>query len=131
MASEGVTMAEPSVKPIELSFPMPKAPETRIHMHLTIQTTSLLLFLTTALNGNTSEAVPLGSFVYALPDVRYNSPITTSQYYTDSDADRYKTEVKPRSNAIDGVIYVRKLDRIHNASCKVTSEEDVQACLCG
>lgn len=76
MATDGLTMAEPSVKPIELSFPMPKAPETRIHLHLTIRTTSLLLFLTTALNGNTSEAAPLGSFVYALPDVRYLFLIT-------------------------------------------------------
>lgn len=71
MATYGVAMAEPSVKPIELSFPMPKAPETRIHIHLTIQPTSLLLFLATILNGNTSEAAPLGSFVYALPDVCY------------------------------------------------------------
>jgi hypothetical protein len=77
MATNGVTMASPSAKPISLSFPMPKALETRIHMHLTIQTTSLLLFLTTTLNGNTSEAAPLGSFVYALPDVCYSSPSPT------------------------------------------------------
>lgn len=60
---------EPSAKPIELSFPMPKAPDTRIHLQLTIQTTSLLLFLTTAMNGDISTKAPLGSFVYALPDV--------------------------------------------------------------
>ena len=56
-------------QPIQLSFPLPKAPETRIHIHLTIQTTSMLLFLTTTLNGDTSAVAPLGSFVYALPDV--------------------------------------------------------------
>jgi hypothetical protein len=81
MATDGAQIVEPSIKPIELSFPMPKAPETRIHVSLTIQTTSLLLFLTTALNGNTSEAAPLGSFVYALPDVSYlirHSALTTS-----------------------------------------------------
>jgi hypothetical protein len=60
---------EPTIRPIELSFPLPKAPETRIYLHLTIQTTSILLFLTTAINGDTSTAAPLGSFVYALPDV--------------------------------------------------------------
>jgi hypothetical protein len=69
MAKEGVTVTDPSTRPIELSFPLPKAPETRIHLYLTIQATSLLLFLTTALNGDTSTAAPLGSFVYALPDV--------------------------------------------------------------
>jgi hypothetical protein len=69
MANVNTEIAEPSVRPIELSFPLPKAPETRIHLYLTIQTTSLLLFLTTAMNGDTSTAAPLGSFVYALPDV--------------------------------------------------------------
>lgn len=63
-------MAEPPVQPIEVSFPLPKAPETRVYLRLTIQTTSLLLFLTTAINGDTSSAAPLGSFVCALPDVR-------------------------------------------------------------
>ena len=59
----------PSSHPVQLSFPLPKAPETKIHLHLTIQSTSILLFLTTAINGDTSATAPLGSFVYALPDV--------------------------------------------------------------
>jgi hypothetical protein len=62
-------------QPIQLSFPMPKAPETSIHLHLTVNKISLLLFLTTALNGDTSAAPPLGSFVYALPDVREPSQL--------------------------------------------------------
>jgi hypothetical protein len=69
MANTNTEIAEPSAQPVELSFPLPKAPETRIHLQLTIQTTSLLLFLTTAMNGDTSSTAPLGSFVYALPDV--------------------------------------------------------------
>jgi hypothetical protein len=70
-----VPTTDPAVRPIELSFPLPKSPDTRIHLQLTIQTTSLLLFLTTALNGDKSTAAPLGSFVYALPDVSYLLPI--------------------------------------------------------
>lgn len=70
MASEATRTASTSGRPIQLSFPLPKAPETRIHIHLTIQATSVLLFLTTTANGDTSTTVPLGSFVYALPDVR-------------------------------------------------------------
>jgi len=64
-------MTEITAQPIELSIPLPKAPDTKIHMRLTSQKTSILLFLTTALNGDTSTAAPLGSFVYALPDVRF------------------------------------------------------------
>src|SRR6266487_3336316 len=60
MANDGVPITDPAVHPIELSFPLPKSPDTRIHLQLTIQTTSLLLFLTTALNGDTSAAAPLG-----------------------------------------------------------------------
>ena len=60
---------EPSVQVIELSFPLPKAPETKIHLRLTIGTISLLLFLTTVYGVDAPTAAPLGSFVYALPDV--------------------------------------------------------------
>jgi hypothetical protein len=74
MATEGVTVVEPATRSIELSFPLPKAPETRIHLRMTIQATSILLFLTTALNGDASTAAPLGSFVYALPDVSLPNP---------------------------------------------------------
>lgn len=130
MMTDGIIMAEPSVKPIELSFPMPKAPETRIHLHLTIQMTSLLLFLTTALNGNTSEAAPLGSFVYALPDVCYLLPISIQLL------DRMVmlinlTETKFRSNTLDPALHVRIIHRVHNTFGEVVGTENWQACLCG
>jgi hypothetical protein len=68
-ASGAAAALEPSVKPVELSFPLPKAPETRIHVHLTVNATSIVLFLTTVYEGNIPSGAPLGSFVYALPDV--------------------------------------------------------------
>jgi hypothetical protein len=71
MANVDAAIVESSGRPIELSFPLPKSPDTRIYIRLTIQATSLLL--TTAMNGDTSRAAPLGSFVYALPDVKYIS----------------------------------------------------------
>lgn len=55
--------------PKSLSFPLPRGPETRIHMRLTNNPTCILLFLTTSQNGDTSSPAALGSFVYALPDV--------------------------------------------------------------
>ena len=67
--ANNTSATEASAGPIELSFPMPKAPDTRIHIQLTIRTTSLLILLTTAMNGDISTKAPLGSFVYALPDV--------------------------------------------------------------
>jgi hypothetical protein len=73
MANVNAAIVESSGRPTELSFPLPKSPDTRIYLQLTIQVTSFLLFLTTAMNGDTSRAAPLGSFVYALPDVKHLS----------------------------------------------------------
>ena len=79
MADDSATIVHRSNGPIGLSFPLPKAPDTRIHLLLTIQATSILLFLTTTLNGDIATAPPLGSFVYALPDVRPTGPLYIDQ----------------------------------------------------
>jgi hypothetical protein len=71
MSNEGQSDIEGASKAIQISFPLPRAPETRISISLTIQATSILLFLTTVLNGDTSNSAALGSFVYALPDASY------------------------------------------------------------
>jgi hypothetical protein len=52
----------------EVSFPLPKAPHTNIHLQLTDNGPNLLLFLTTAAAESATSA-PLGSFVYAMPNV--------------------------------------------------------------
>lgn len=57
-------------KPLELSIPLPRAPQTKIHIRLTISATSILLLLTTVSGGGEAAVKPaLGSLVYALPDV--------------------------------------------------------------
>ena len=61
--------SSPIGAPIELAFGLPKAPQTKIHIRLTISPTSILLLLTTVSQGETSAKPALGSFVYALPDV--------------------------------------------------------------
>ncbi|KHJ33986.1 hypothetical protein EV44_g6081 [Erysiphe necator] len=55
------------VRPIELSFALPRSYGTRIYLRLTIRAKFILLFLTTAQDGD-SVAASLGSFVFALPD---------------------------------------------------------------
>jgi hypothetical protein len=54
--------------PLEVSFPLPKAPHTKIHLQLTNNGPNLLLFLTTA-TAESASTTPLGSFVYAMPNV--------------------------------------------------------------
>ncbi len=55
--------------PIQVSFALPRSLDTRIYLHLTVKDKAILLFLTTASMDDASSPPPLGSFVYALPDV--------------------------------------------------------------
>jgi hypothetical protein len=67
---------QPSFKPLEFSFPLPKAPHMLARGHLTFLGTATTLFLTTtALDGSPSTLSALGSFVYAMPDVSYASTL--------------------------------------------------------
>lgn len=56
-------------EPIQLSFPLPRSLDTKIHLRLTIKSKAILLFLTTVSMDDVGKPVPMGSFVYALPDV--------------------------------------------------------------
>jgi hypothetical protein len=109
---------ERSVKPIELSFPLPKAPETKIHVHLTVNTTSIVLFLTTVYGGDIPAGSPLGSFVYALPDV--------SGVYNCSLAGRLTTTTaeQPWSDPFDTALHLRVLGGIYYSSGEVISQEN-------
>jgi hypothetical protein len=111
-SSDAAAALEPSVKPIELSFPLPKAPETKIHIHLTINTTLIVLFLTTVYGGDVPTGAPLGSFVYALPDVS-GVPIFSL-------AGTLKTtEEQPWSDHIDTSLHLRVFGGIYHSSGKI------------
>lgn len=62
-------MMETTIKPLELSFPLPKNPHSILQAHLTFLETSIMLFLTTNMIGESSTLAPMGSFVYALHNV--------------------------------------------------------------
>ena len=60
----------PHAKPQEFSFPLPKALHTTAHIHLTFLDTCTTVFLATSTPGDSAGSVkPMGSFVYAMPDV--------------------------------------------------------------
>ncbi|PSS18664.1 hypothetical protein M430DRAFT_102397 [Amorphotheca resinae ATCC 22711] len=127
MAKEGVTVTDPSTRPIELSFPLPKAPETRIHLYLTIQATSLLLFLTTALNGDTSTAAPLGSFVYALPDrINPGQALSTPLYTYESSVEFTTRLAKLLARKTQRPVYVGNSISFASAGMGGTVEEEME-----
>ena len=55
---------------IQLSFPLPKGLNTRVYLHMTKREKHVILFLTTATPEEASKAPSMGSFVYAVPNVR-------------------------------------------------------------
>ena len=66
-----------SSKPIQLAFPMPHAPQVHINVHLTILQHCILFFLT-ATGAEISEGgTSMGSFVYAMPNVRIQISLQT------------------------------------------------------
>lgn len=68
-----VEPADPSFKPQEISFPLPKALHTTAHVHLTFLDHCAMVFLATSTPGDSGGTVkPLGSFVYAMPDVSFH-----------------------------------------------------------
>ncbi|KAI5850100.1 hypothetical protein BZA05DRAFT_400968 [Tricharina praecox] len=71
----------------QLSIPLPKALAARIHMHLTIHTHHLLLFITTRTPETPGSPAPLGSFVYALPSTTQPTPLSTTLYFREDTID--------------------------------------------
>lgn len=56
----------------ELSLPLPYTPHTTAHIHLTRHQTCSTVFLTSSTPGDAAGSIkPMGSFVYAMPDVSY------------------------------------------------------------
>lgn len=75
MASQ-VESSPPQLHPKELSFPLPRALHTTAHVHLTVLETCVMVFVTTSMPGETlGPTRPMGSFVYAMPDVSFPFPL--------------------------------------------------------
>lgn len=66
-------MATESSDVVQVSIPLPRSLDTRVFIHVATQAKAILLSLTTASQEELSSLRPMGSFVYALPDVRLES----------------------------------------------------------
>ena len=58
----------------QLSMPLPGSLDTRIYLRLSTQAKAIVLSLTTASPDELAAPCPMGSLVYALPDVRVLAP---------------------------------------------------------
>lgn len=62
-------MAAPSAQTTELSVQLPQSLDTRIYIRLSTLEKVTLLSLTTASQDEPVASAPMGSFVYAMPNV--------------------------------------------------------------
>ncbi|CAJ2508264.1 Uu.00g094500.m01.CDS01 [Anthostomella pinea] len=72
----------------ECSIPLPRSLDTRVHIRLQIKSKVIIVFLTTTTADEADQPVPMGSFVYALPD-RYNpdQPLSTTIFSVEATLD--------------------------------------------
>ncbi|KAF1347828.1 hypothetical protein BDV97DRAFT_298345 [Delphinella strobiligena] len=114
-------------KPLELSIPLPNAPSSRIHMHLTLLPKSLLLFLTSTSTESAAAPALLGSFVYAMPD-RYNptQPLSTPLYTFPSSLDFATRLAKVLARRTGRAAYVGSSVSFAGAGNGGTVEEEME-----
>lgn len=95
-------LTAPTVKPTEVSFTLPKAFHTTAHVHLNFLGHCAMVFLATSSPADSGGSIkPMGSFVYAMPDVstqirhRTSCPSIFGLFYPTSPCAR---EIKPQTS---------------------------------
>lgn len=66
---------------LQLALALPRNQQMTMHVHLTFSRTNAMILLTTATTGEAAGLAPMGSFVYAMPNVR----VASYGYSSDSD----------------------------------------------
>ncbi|KAI2608537.1 uncharacterized protein GGS25DRAFT_490734 [Hypoxylon fragiforme] len=115
-------------EPIQLSFPLPRSLDTRIYLRLTIKQKVIMLFLTTVAAEEDNNAVPMGSFVYALPD-KYNpsQPLSTTIYSVEATLEFTTRLAKILAKKTQMPIYVGNSISFANTGLGGTVEEEMEA----
>lgn len=64
----------------QFSIPLPRSLDTRIHLRLSTRAKAIVLSLATASQDDAASVAAMGSFVYALPNVRIKPSDLCSRY---------------------------------------------------
>ncbi|KAI1129480.1 hypothetical protein F5Y10DRAFT_152439 [Nemania abortiva] len=114
--------------PIQVSFPLPRGMDTKIHMRLTIQSKAILLFVTTVAAEDSDKPAPMGSFVYALPD-KYNpnQPISTTIYSAEATLEFTTRLARIIAKKTNMPVYVGNSISFASTGLGGTMEEEMEA----
>ncbi|KAI1169195.1 hypothetical protein F5B18DRAFT_13250 [Nemania serpens] len=121
-------MEVPVSAPIQVSFPLPRGMETKIHMRLTIQSKAILLFVTTVAAEDSDKLAPMGSFVYAIPD-KYNpnQPLSTTIYSAEATLEFTTRLARILAKKINMPVYVGNSISLASTGLGGTMEEEMAA----
>ncbi|KAI1824619.1 hypothetical protein F4861DRAFT_246416 [Xylaria intraflava] len=117
-----------AAEPIEISFPLPRGMDTKIHMRLTIQSKAILMFVTTVAAEDSDTPAAMGSFVYALPD-KYNpsQPLATTIYSAEASLEFATRLAKILAKKANMPVYVGNSISLANMGLGGTVEEEMEA----
>lgn len=120
-----VTNGHASHAPVEVSVPLPLAPRTDINIRLHDNGPNITLFLTTSTPDAASPA-PLGSLVYAMPNVRIflsNAAITQNKL-------TFSAENHTKPAAQHPSVHPQRDARLYDTAIKAPRTQNRQANLC-
>ncbi|KAI1818105.1 hypothetical protein GGS20DRAFT_529771 [Poronia punctata] len=121
-------MAAPNNEAIQVSFPLPRSRDTKIHMRLTVQSKAIALFLTTVSSEDSSHPASMGAFVYSIPD-KYdpNQPLSTTIYSAESRLEFATRIAKILAKKTNMPVYVGNSISLANTGLGGTVEEELEA----
>ncbi|KXJ93252.1 hypothetical protein Micbo1qcDRAFT_174338 [Microdochium bolleyi] len=107
---------------LQLSFQLPRSLDTKIHLRLSIKAKVILLYLTTVAAEDEGKPVPLGSFVYALPN-----PLSTTIYHVEATLEFTTRLAKILVRKTSMPVYVANSISFANTGLGGTVEEEMEA----
>ncbi|TQN70166.1 hypothetical protein CSHISOI_05294 [Colletotrichum shisoi] len=112
----------------QLSMPLPRSLDTRIHVHLTTKTKAATLFLTSVTQDEQSGPAALGSFVYALPNrLDPAQPISTAIYSVESTLEFTTRMAKLLAKRTNLPVYVGCSINLGGSAMGLSVEEEMEA----
>ncbi|KAF4121817.1 hypothetical protein GMORB2_1657 [Geosmithia morbida] len=112
----------------EVSIPLPRSLDTRIYIRLSTRTRAVVVCLTTASEDDHGAAVPMGSFVYALPNrVDSSQPLSTALFPHEPTLEFTTRMAKLLARKTDLPVYVTNSISFVNAGMGGTVEEEMEA----
>ncbi|EUC27877.1 hypothetical protein COCCADRAFT_110578 [Bipolaris zeicola 26-R-13] len=112
--------------PIQVSFPLPKAPATNIHLQLTNNGPNLVVFLTTSTAESASSA-PMGSLIYAMPNKVTPAETLSTPLFTHGSTLDFTTRLsKVLARKIGKPVYVGNSSSFASAGMGGTVEEEME-----